>query len=212
MMKYLSAWVACGVSVAAIAALSIPSNSAPTVIPTARFLANNTQLELEWSGRKSTVNASSLNVNILDGVDCGRGAIKPQQQLSGQKFFGNRALSIDPLTGNVAIGVVLQDCLETFTSAVFVIDPQDSGSYAVYRVQVPGRRAVADEFSTFPLDAIRRVRYLDGDLLIRNGSTAVSNEDLLIFVPAPTPAMKFAGCVNVRLEEGRSRCPVRPGN
>jgi hypothetical protein len=207
-MKRLFALFICVASIAAIATLSAPSSSATPVIPTARFLSNNTQLELEWSGRKSTVNASSLNVNVLDGVDCARGSTKPQQRLSGQKFFGNRALSIDPLTGNVTVGVVLQDCYETFTSAVFVIDPQAPGSYAVYRVQVPGIRGL-DEFSTFPLDAIKRVRYLDGDLLVKNGSTAVTNEDLLVFTPSTTPALKFAGCVNTRMEEGRSRCPER---
>jgi hypothetical protein len=213
MFKPLSAFFACVVGAAAIATFSPASYSAPVVIPTARFLANKTQLELEWSGRKTVINASSLNVNILDGVDCAQGGIKPQQRLSGQSFFfGNRGLSIDPLTGNVAIAVVLQDCFETFTSAVFVIDPQAPGAYAVYRVQVPGGRALPDEFSTFPLDAIRRVRYLDGDLLIKNGSTAVTNEDLWVFVPGNTPGMKFAGCVNTRLEEGRSRCPVRSGN
>jgi hypothetical protein len=211
-MKRLLALFTCVASMVAIATLSSPSNSATPVIPTARFLANNTQLELEWSGKKSTVSASSLNVNVLDGVDCARGSIKPQQRLSGQKFFGNRALSIDPLTGNVAVGVVLQDCYETFTSAVFVIDPQAPGSYAVYRVQVPGIKALGDEFSTFPLDAIRRVRYLDGDLLVKNGSTAVTNEDLLVFTPSTTPALKFAGCVNTRMEEGRSRCPERSSN
>jgi hypothetical protein len=207
-MKYISALFTCIVSAATIATFAPVSNSAAVVIPTARFLSNKTQLELEWSGRKTTINASSLNVNILDGLDCAKGAIKPQQRLSGQSFFfGNRGLSIDPLTGNVAVAVVLQDCFETFTSAVFVIDPQAPGAYAVYRVQVPGGRPLPDEFSTFPLDAIRRVRYLDGDLLIKNGSTAVSNEDLLVFTPSTTPAMRFVGCINTRLEEGRSRCP-----
>ena len=128
------------------------------------------------------------------------------------KFFGTRALSIDPLTGNVAVGVVLQDCLETFTSAVFVIDPQSPGSYAIYRVPVPGAKALPDEVSTFPLNAIQRVQYLDGDLLIKHGSTAVSSEALLVFTPSTTPAGQYAGCVVTRQDEGRSLCPERTGN
>lgn len=200
--------------VAAIASLSFPapSHSAAPVIPTARITGNGTQLELQWSGRRTTVNVSSLNAQIINGLNCEQAAIVPRQTLSGQRFFGNRALSIDPLTGNVAVGVVLQDCLETFTSAVFVIDPQSPGSYAVYRVQVPGTTALPDEFSTFPLNAIRRVRYLDGDLLVKHGSTAVNSEALLVFTPATTPAGQFAGCVVTRQDEGRSFCPEQSGN
>jgi hypothetical protein len=195
--------------VLAIATLSFSSSSysATTVIPTAR-LVNRTQLELEWSGRKTIVPVDSLNAQILDGVNCQKGTVEPRQTLSGQRFFGNRALAVDPLTGNVAVGVVMQDCFDTFTSAVFVIDPQSPGTYAIYRAQVPGARPLGDQGSTFPLNAIERVRYLDGDLLVRNGSTAVESKALLVFTPGTTPAGKFAGCVVLAQGEGRSLCPA----
>ncbi|MBW4514882.1 MAG: hypothetical protein KME11_06615 [Timaviella obliquedivisa GSE-PSE-MK23-08B] len=210
-MKCVSKVLTGGVAIASLSFLA-PSHSAAPVVPSARIVSNGTQLELQWSGRKTTIAASSLNAQIIEGVDCTQGAIAPRQTLSGQRFFGNRALSIDPLTGNVAVGVVLQDCFDTFTSAVFVIDPQSPGTYAIYRVPVPGTTALPDEFSTFPLNAILRVRYLDGDLLIKQGSTAVSSEALLVFTPGTTPAGQYAGCVVTRQDEGRSLCPERSGN
>jgi hypothetical protein len=206
-MKRISKLIAGVLAVASVSFSSL-SHSATPIVPTARLLNNRTQLELEWSGRKTTVNANSLNAQILDGVNCQRGTVEPRQTLSGQRFFSNRALAVDPLTGNVAVGVVMQDCLETFTSAVFVIDPQAPGSYAIYRVQVPGARALGDEFSTFPLNSIERVRYLDGALLVRNGSTAVESKALLVFTSGTTPAGKFAGCVVLAQGEGRSLCPT----
>jgi hypothetical protein len=203
-MKRISHALA-GVATIVLLSFSQSSYSATTVIPTAR-LVNRTQLELEWSGRKTTIDADVLNAQILDGVNCQKGTLEPRQVLSGQRFFGNRALAIDPLTGNVAVGVVMQDCFDTFTSAVFVIDPQTPGTYMIHRVSVPGSRAT-DEASTFPLNAIERVRYLDGALLIRNGSTAVESKALLVFTPSTTPAGKFAGCVVLAQGEGRSLCP-----
>ncbi|MCU0565640.1 MAG: hypothetical protein MUF49_03485 [Oculatellaceae cyanobacterium Prado106] len=204
-LKYWAGLLAIALPI--IPAIAAFANPTPPV-PTARVLPGGTQIELKFPGRTTTVDVSDLNAQVIDAVNCRTGRIEPRQTLSGMRVFGNRRLSVDPTTGNVAVGVVLQECLGTQTSAVFVIQPQNNGAaYAIYRAQVPGSRALPDEFSTYPLGAIQRVRYLDGDLLVRNGSIAVESQALLVFTPSNTPAGEYAGCVVTRQGEGRSLCP-----
>jgi hypothetical protein len=180
---------------------SVPNRSP---LPRARILPGETRLQLEWEGRTYTINVRDLNVQVLDAMDCDRAVVVDRQILGGQRFFPN-ALRVNRQTGDVAVGVLLQECLETQTSAVFVIDLQP-GTYRSYLVQIPGDDPIKDDFSTYPLDTIAAVGYLGGDLIIKTGD-ASGSEALLVFTSATTPAGQYAGCVLTRRGEGDRLCP-----
>ncbi|MGG6293410.1 hypothetical protein ACQ4M4_03215 [Leptolyngbya sp. AN02str] len=180
---------------------SEPSQSAPTV----SLSSDRTQLYIQHNGSTQTVNAADMNVRVLDALDCNVIDLAPEQTLSGQWFFPN--VAVDPNTGNVAVGVMLQECVETQVSAVFVVDPQPPGAYALYRVQVPGSRPLQDEFTTYALNGVGSLGYLDGDLLIKHGD-ASGSEALLVFPTQPNrPAGTYAGCVYTEMGEGTRLCP-----
>lgn len=165
---------------------------------------DGTQLQLVSEGRSQTIAADSLNVRVLNGLNCEKLQIEPEQVLNGQRF--HPSVGIDPQTGNAAVGVILQECVETQLSAVFVIDPQGSG-HALYRVQVPGANVLQDEFTTYPLRDLINIGYLGSDLLVKHGDASGSSA-ILVFTPSNTPAGQYAGCVYTAIEEGRSLCPA----
>lgn len=168
-----------------------------------RISEDGTQLRLTSEGRSQTISANSMNVRVLDGVNCERLQIEPEQTLNGQRF--HPSVGIDPQTGNVAVGVILQECVETQLSAVFVIDPQ-GGGHALYRVQVPGERVLQDEFTTYPMRDLINIGYLGNDLLVKH-SDASGSAAIMVFTPSGTPAGQYAGCVYTAIEEGRGLCP-----
>ncbi|MBF2078825.1 MAG: hypothetical protein IGR76_09975 [Synechococcales cyanobacterium T60_A2020_003] len=183
------------------------AQSANTGIPKAKISADRTRLKLRWDDQRFIINAADLNVQVLDAVDCEAAQIADQQTLNGQWFFPG-SVSVDPVTGNVAVGVLLQECYETQTSAVFVFDPQP-GAYAIYRVQVPGNRPLPDEFSTFPLSSITGTGFVGGDLVIKHADVSDS-EALMVFTASTTPAGEYAGCLLTRLGGSDRLCPDTP--
>ncbi|MBW4652930.1 MAG: hypothetical protein KME20_07880 [Kaiparowitsia implicata GSE-PSE-MK54-09C] len=185
-------------------AQSTESTETATELPAVSLSADRTQLSLTYLGTTHTINASSLNLRVLDAVDCDRLELAPEQILTGQWFFPS--IAIDQNTGNVALPALLRECAGTQVGAVFVIDPQP-GAYAIYRVQVPGDRPLPDEFSTFPLSSITDVGYLGSDLLVKHGDASGSTA-LLVFAQQPTiPVGRYVGCVYTIEEEGRRLCP-----
>lgn len=183
--------------------------SSPTerpVKPRARISANGEQLQIRWRGQRVTINASDLNVRVLDAVDCDRLELADEQTLNGQRFFPG-TVAINPEQGDVAVGVLLDQCVETDVSAVFVIDLQPAGAYAIYRVQVPGSDPINDDVSTYPLNSITAVGYLNNDLLVKQGDAAGS-EALLVFEAANTPAGSYVGCLLTEQVEGDRLCPA----
>ncbi|MEQ8962631.1 MAG: hypothetical protein RLP02_32765 [Coleofasciculus sp. C2-GNP5-27] len=181
-----------------------PANLNASAIPEAvKIVSDGTQLQWEWQGETYSINVNELNVRLMDSVD--PATYNPTEKvMTGQRFVRD-SISVDPETGNIAVGVVLDYFAATNFSAVFIIDPQP-GAYAIYRVQVPGSQPLPDEFSTYSLDTIDYVRFLDGDLLIKHGD-ASGTTALLVFKPANTPAMDYSGCVDLQIGESRSVCP-----
>jgi hypothetical protein len=189
-----------------------------SVIPTATTINNGAAIRLDWPSGASDVVAvtgSSWNVNVLKALDCERGETVNEKTLTAQRVIGEP--TVNSVTGNVAVPVLLASCIETDQSAIFILDPTEGGGYALYRVQLPGvdggsaeeNRNFPNEFSTYALRSLKGVRYWDGSLLVRHGS-ASGAEALVIFRSDRTPAGFYAGCGITLNGEGADRlCPER---
>lgn len=186
----------------------LPSTSATSQTPKQQDAGVRVELERERLnliayGTTTTLTPDDFQVRVLDAVNCDVLRREPEQRLAGRWFFDS--VAVDPQTGNVAVGVLLEECVETQVSAVFVIDPQP-GAYALYRISVPGDRPLPDEFSTFPLDGISHLAYLGDQLLIQQGDASGSGA-LLVFSTDEHPAGRYRGCVVTRTGEGPGLCP-----
>lgn len=183
----------------------LPEESAAAP-PTVLVSNDDTTLELTWLPETSlTIDIQSWNINLLDAWNCETYSPSPERVLSARRIMG--APAIDPVTGNIAVAVLLEECLEVQKSAVFIVDPQEPGSYALYRVQVPGPRPFPNEFSSYDLSSVTGLRYWGSSLLVRHGD-ASGAEAMLIFRSGITPAGEYAGCAVVHLGEGAGGlCP-----
>jgi hypothetical protein len=183
-------------------------------IPTVSVINNGEAIRLAWPSGASdvvTVRGSDWNVNVLNALDCQRGERVKEKTLTAQRVVGEPA--VNGVTGNVAVPVLLESCMETDQSAVFILDPTEGGGYALYRAQLPGgastevNRDFPNEFSTYGLSSLKGLRYWDGSLLVRHGS-ASGAEALVIFRTDSTPAGVYAGCGITLVGEGSDRlCP-----
>ena len=186
----------------------IASTPVKTKIPnTPRFqVIKNRKILRIYDGRIiKNIRASSLRVRVLDSQNCNGKPVK-RQTLSGKKFFP-KAIKLDKRTGNLAVGVLLQDCLEKNISAVFILQPKPSWSnYIVHRVAVPGKRQINDRFSTYPLRKIKVIGFIDGNLLIKHTSLK-NSEALLVYKKSEKPTGKYAGCVVTQIGKSKSICP-----
>ncbi len=216
-------WIAVGVLLAAAGQpayadrplalpLSAPSADAhsPMLVASARRSAVRVEvsqdgqtLQIRGVGRRYRLNANTLRVQVLDAVDCDRLQLADRQTLSGSWFFPS--VGINSQTGEVAVGVMLRECVETQVSAVVVLRPQRNG-YAWHLVQVPGAAALPDDRSTYPLNSITALGYLNDDLLIKQGD-ASGSEAMLVFTPSNSTTREFAGCVYTQREGGDRLCP-----
>ena len=184
-----------------------PAKPAPPGALEASVSEDGSILTLTWpAGQTSTIDVSRWNISILDALDCSTLTQVDQKRLTVRRIIGSPV--VDPQTDNVAVPVLLEECVETQQTAVFIVDPQGIGAHALYRVQVPGPRSLPHEFSSYALDSISGLQYWDSTLLIRHGS-ASGAEALLIFRPDRTPAGRFVGCGLLNELEGAARlCPA----
>ncbi|ESA34015.1 hypothetical protein N836_19275 [Leptolyngbya sp. Heron Island J] len=161
---------------------------------------------MTWpDNQTNTIDVTGWNITILDALDCETATQVPETIFNARRIIGTPI--VDPLTSNVAVPVLLEECFETQQTAVFVVAPQGVRTYALYRVQVPGERAFPNEFSSYGLDSIGGLQYWDSTLLVRHGS-ASGAEALLVFRPDSTPAGSFASCGFLNTLEGADRlCP-----
>ncbi|MEO1094364.1 MAG: hypothetical protein AAFX01_05640 [Cyanobacteria bacterium J06638_28] len=190
----------------ALALEPLPSEEALVAPPTVSVINDDTTLVLTWLPDTSlSIDIQSWNVNLLDTWDCETYSPSPERVLTARRIMGTPA--IDPVTGNIAVAVLLEECVEVQKSAVFIVDPQDPGSYALYRVQVPGSRPFPNEFSSYDLSSVTGLQYWESSLLVRHGD-ASGAEAMLIFRPSVTPAGEYAGCAVLHPGEGAgSLCP-----
>ncbi|WP_121971316.1 hypothetical protein [Leptolyngbya sp. BC1307] len=185
-------------------------------IPTATVVSDGAAVRLDWPSGASNevaVTGNNWSVSVLDALDCPSLSLVEQKTMQAQRVVGEPV--VDSTTGNVAVPVLLDSCIETDQSAVFVLDANEGGGYALYRAQLPGDRVLVDlaapsfpnEFTSYPFSTISDMRYWDGSLLVRQGS-ASGAESIVIFRPAQTPAGFYAGCAVVTQNEGASvLCP-----
>ncbi len=169
----------------------------PSSFPKVQVISNGTQLKAKWRGKTYTIDANKFTARILDSFDPETGNMV-DREMSGQRFVSN-AITVDPKTGNIVIGVLLAYYAATDFSAVFIIKPEDGG-YSIYRSQVPGSRPLPDELSTYALKSIKYVRFLDENLLVKHGDAA-GQTTLVVFRPSKTPAMQYAGAIALNLSE-----------
>lgn len=172
----------------------------PSFSPEVEIISDRKQLRGEWGGNTYTIDVDELNVLVLDSYDIETGN-QVDRELSGDLFA---EATVNPFTGHIVVGVVLDYFVATTTSGIFIIDPQPGG-YAIYRLQVPGPRPFPNEFSTYGLRDISSLRFVEENLLVEHGDAA-SNTSILTFQPGNTPAMEYANCVDVVVREGPGLC------
>lgn len=199
----LSRWISLGtvVLLGAIAPSLMASRAQNQT--TVRLRDDGMTLEIRANRQRITLTPDDFDVRVLNAVNCQEAQLDPEQQLTGTRFFPS--VAVDAQTGNVAVGVLLQECYETQVSAVFVVDPQSSG-YALYRVQVPGQTVPQDEFTTYPLSSVTGLGYLDDKLLIQQAD-ASGSEAILVYSTANQPGGTFRGCVYTEPGESDRLCP-----
>ncbi|ACK71710.1 hypothetical protein PCC7424_3311 [Gloeothece citriformis PCC 7424] len=170
---------------------------------TVTLSADGKQIQTQWMNRNYTIEAQSLRVNVLDALDCSQLRRVEQLSLTGQRFIGTPTIDLN--TNSIAIGVLLSECVETQQSAVVVIKPQPQG-YTTSLVQVPGKRPLNNEFSTYPMSSLIGLQYWDNLLLVRQGDAA-SNQALLVYSVSESPGGQYKGCLPVEIIEGTGLCP-----
>lgn len=203
--------------IATIASLSISSSATAQLIqptsvkienssvPKVRVVGNKTKLRIYDGKIIKTIQANSLKVRVLDSLNC-QGKLVPRRTLSGQKF-STKAIKIDKKTGNLAVGVLLQDCFKQNISAVFILQPKPNWNYyVIHRVAVPGKRQINNRFTTYPLGRIERIAFIDSSLIIKH-TDITNSEALLVYTTSNKPAGKYAGCVITQLGKSNSICP-----
>jgi len=187
-----------------VAAAPSPTPADSSTVPKASVVNNGAAIQLDWQSGTSDVIAiagSNWNLNVLEALDCENLSVVDEKLLAAQRVVGRPA--VDSVTGNVAIPVLLDSCVEADQSAVFVIDPNEGGGYALYRSQLPGEQPFPNEFSTYAFSSITGVQYWDGYLLVRQANAAGA-EVISVFLPGSTPAGEYGGCGVVRPGEGAS--------
>ena len=181
-------------------------------VHTVTVINDGADIQLDWpSGSSNVINVagSSWNINILDALDCESLSVVEQKTMVAQRVQGTPV--VDETTGNIAVPVLLDFCVEVDQMAVFVLDPAEGGGYALYRTQLPpvqgslspGAFSFPNEFSSYAYSTILDMRYWDTALLVRQGS-ASGAEVISIFRAGPTPAGMYAGCGVVSDLEGSS--------
>ncbi|MDY6900321.1 MAG: hypothetical protein SWZ49_19930 [Cyanobacteriota bacterium] len=97
--------------------------------------------------------------------------------------------------------------MEKSISAVFILQPKPNwNNYIVHRVAVPGKKQINDRFSTYPLRKIKRIGFIDGNLLIKH-TNFQNSEALLVYTSTNKVVGKYAGCVVTQAGNSDSICP-----
>lgn len=186
-----------------------PAQASSTLIATA--IDGGDSIRLAWPDGETNdiaIAGSDWNINVLNALDCATSSVVETKTMSAQRVVGE--VAVDSETGNIAIPVLLDSCLETDQSAVFILDPREGGGYALYRTQLPGTRNFPNEFSSYAFSSILDVSYGKGLLYVQQG-TASGAESVVVFRADGTPAGAYAGCTPVNNGEGADRlCPATP--
>ena len=174
-------------------------------LPTLRVIRNETTIRIYNGKIIKNIPARSLKVRVLDSQTCQGKQVK-RQTLSGKRFL-THAIEVDKQTGNLAVGVLLQDCLKQNISAVFILQPKPNwNNYVVHRVAVPGAITINNRFSTYPLRSIKGLGFIDGNLIIKYANSD-NSEAMLVYTSSNKPIGKYAGCVVTKQSKNNNICP-----
>ncbi|MDJ0632853.1 MAG: hypothetical protein QNJ34_06650 [Xenococcaceae cyanobacterium MO_188.B29] len=94
----------------------------------------------------------------------------------------------------MAVGVLMDECVETQYSAVFILKPQDSWlDYEIYPVQLPGEKTLPDEFSSYSFRSISHIGFIGSHLMVEHGDASGFSK-IELFAPSETSVGKYLGC------------------
>ncbi|MBV6627138.1 MAG: hypothetical protein KI793_30075 [Rivularia sp. (in: Bacteria)] len=174
-------------------------------LPNVRVIRNETTIRIYNGKIIKNIRAKSLKVRVLDSKTCQGKQVK-RQTLSGKRFL-SKTIEVDKKTGNLAVGVVLQDCWKQNINAAFILQPEANwNNYIIHRVPVPGEREINDRFSTYPLRNIKGLGFVDGNLIIKYANSDHS-EAMLVYTSSNKPIGKYAGCVVTKPSKDNNICP-----
>lgn len=161
------------------------------VFPRANIVADGEQLQIATQDQTYTISASDLSIFVLDTYDPQTGETV-DREMTGERFTD---LSINPDTGEIAVGVFLDYFVATTTSAVVIVEPQPDG-YSTRVAQRPGSRPLPSDAATYPFSSLSSVRFVSGDLQVTHGDAA-GNVALEVFSSLRSPALPYAGCIDL---------------
>lgn len=158
------------------------------------------QLIIDRGGKTSTFNAQDFRSEVMDSMDCQKTARVDKQNLTVTNFMRDQ-VSVNPQTGEIAIGAIFQYCALTQESAVVVLKSNSDGSYQPRMLQVPGKQALSSN-ATYPLGYIKSLRYINNNLLVNHGNAAGAEAELEF------RDGQFASCRITAAGEGEQKfCP-----
>ena len=135
------------------------------------------QLIIDRGGKTSTFNAQDFRAEVMDSIDCQKTALVDKQNLTATNFMRDQ-VSVNPQTGEIAIGVIFQYCILTQESGVVLLKPKADGGYQTTMLQVPGKQALPSNNATYPLGYIKSVRYSNNNLMVSHGNAAGAEAEL----------------------------------
>ncbi len=135
------------------------------------------QLIIDRGGKTSTFNAQDFRAEVMDSLDCQKTEKVDKQTLTVTNFMRDQ-VSVNPQTGEIAIGAIFQYCALTQESAVVLLKPKSDGSYQTTMLQVPGKQALSSNNATYPLGYIKSVRYSNNNLMVSHGNAAGAEAEL----------------------------------
>lgn len=159
------------------------------------------QLIIDRGGTTSTFNAQDFRAEVMDSINCQKMEQVDRQTLTVNNFMRDR-VSVNPQTGEIAIGAIFQYCALNQESGVMLLKPRSDGSYQSTMLQVPGKQALPSNNTTYPLGYIKSVHYTNNNLMVSHGNAAGAEAELEF------RAGQFASCRVTAAGEGEQKfCP-----
>ncbi len=159
------------------------------------------QLIIDRGGTTSTFNAQDFRAEVMGSLNCQKMEQVDRQTLTVTNFMRDQ-VSVNPQTGEIAIGVIFQYCALVQESAVVVLKSNSDGSYQSRMLQVPGKQALPGNNATYPLAYIKNLRYTNNNLVVTHGNTAGAEAELEF------QNGQFASCRITAAGEGEQKfCP-----
>ncbi len=173
----------------------------------AQVVNNRQAIQVTHNGTTRTIDTRNWDITIIDALDCDQLDQVPSKRLNVLRLTDY--VAVNEFTGQVAVGALLSECVETHQSAVFVVEPSESGDWSVYRLMVPGPKTLPNGSSSYPLFSLSGLSYMDGHLLVGE-NTVADNAAVLLFKAGPKTAGTYVDCLELKQSENpNGLCPQR---